>query len=110
MGNCLHLLHCLVSLKSFSILFSITFSLLLCVSKVASSAKKSEKQCFKNRGNSFMKRRNKVGSNIDPWVTPEFTLANSERPAPHAISQNTVPWFVTGTMGLRYTGSKWASV
>ena len=59
---------------------------MLCVCNVASSAKKSEKQCFKNRGKSFVKRRNKVGPNIDPWVTPEFTLANSERPASHAIA------------------------
>ena len=33
-----------------------------------------------------MKRRNKVGPNIDPWDTPEFIIANSERPASHAIA------------------------
>ena len=27
-----------------------------------------------------------MGPNIDPWGTSEFTLANSERPASHAIA------------------------
>ena len=50
--------------------FIVSISVLL-VCTVASSANKSQKQCFKKRGKSITNRRNSVGPNIDPCGTPD---------------------------------------
>ena len=71
MGNLFRLLQYMIYNRSSEISpFIVSISVLL-VCTVASSANKSQKQCFKKRGKSFTNRRNNVGPNIDPCGTPD---------------------------------------
>ena len=71
MGNLFRLLQYMICNRSAEISsFIVSISVLL-VCTVASSANKSQKQCFKKRGKSFTNRRNNVGPNIDPCGTPD---------------------------------------
>ena len=59
---------------------------LLCVWKVASTAKKSAKQWIRNKGKSFINNKNRVGPKIDPGGTPERTFENFVNPDSHSMA------------------------
>ena len=71
--------------KSAGISSFIVFVSGLLVCTVVSSANKSQYQCFKKRGKSLTKRRNRVDRRIDPWGTLDLILEKDDVPLSYCI-------------------------